>query len=132
MAYTYLTVDFKEKEAAKALGARWDGEQRKWYVPDGRELAPFAKWLPADMTPAPIATASQPARLGSVERGLTMAPKKGMSLSSLLAGVSQAVAQAYIAGAWVLVEVVELRSNGGHVFMGVQQAAFMRPASPRG
>lgn len=24
MANTYLTVDFKEKDAAKSLGARWD------------------------------------------------------------------------------------------------------------
>jgi exodeoxyribonuclease VII large subunit len=47
--------------------------------------------------------------------------KKGVSLSTLLAGVSQAVAQAYKTGIWTLVEVVELRTNGGHVFMGVSE-----------
>jgi len=45
VAHTYLTVAFKDKGAAKALGARWDGVQRQWYVPEGRELAPFAQWL---------------------------------------------------------------------------------------
>ena len=121
MANTYLIVDFKEKDAAKALGARWDGAQRQWYVPEGRELAPFARWLPSNSG----ATAQAPARqlatasVGGTE--LSVPGKKGVSLSSLLAGVSQAVAQAYRAGVWVLVEVVELRSNGGHVFMGVSE-----------
>jgi len=31
VATTYLTVSFKDKDAAKALGARWDGVQRQWY-----------------------------------------------------------------------------------------------------
>jgi hypothetical protein len=41
MANTYLTVPFKDKDAAKGLGAKWDAAQRQWYVPDGRELTPF-------------------------------------------------------------------------------------------
>jgi exodeoxyribonuclease VII large subunit len=52
---------------------------------------------------------------------LTVPGKKGVSLSSLLAGVSQAVAQAYKAGVWTMVEVVELRTNGGHVYLGVSE-----------
>jgi len=121
MANTYLTVDFKEKEAAKALGARWDGVQRQWYVPEGRELTPFAQWLPASIG-APASTAAR--QVATVSAGgteLSLPGKKGVSLSSLLSGVSQAVAQAYRAGVWVLVEVVELRSNGGHIFMGVSE-----------
>lgn len=47
MTNTYLKVSFKDKDAAKALGARWDVDQRLWYVPEGRELAPFSLWLPA-------------------------------------------------------------------------------------
>jgi len=100
MANTYLIVDFKEKDAAKALGARWDGGQRKWFVPDGRELAPFARWLPAGVESFPVEAAAQPGPAASAERGLTIAPKKGMSLSSLLAGVSQAITQAYKVGVW--------------------------------
>ena len=29
----YLNVPYEEKDAAKKLGARWDPEQRKWYIP---------------------------------------------------------------------------------------------------
>ncbi|MCP4287509.1 MAG: DUF1738 domain-containing protein [Gammaproteobacteria bacterium] len=40
----YITVPFREKDEAKALGARWDGQARAWYVPTGMDTAPFAKW----------------------------------------------------------------------------------------
>jgi exodeoxyribonuclease VII large subunit len=121
MPNIYLNVDFKEKDAAKALGARWDGGQRQWYVPEGRELAPFAQWLPSTAAGSPTALIRQGALDDSTGTELDFFDKKGASLSTLLAGVSQAVAQAYKAGVWVLVEVVELRANGGHVFMGVSE-----------
>lgn len=43
---TPLEVPFKEKEAAKAVGAKWDKEAKGWYAPEGTDLAPLAKWLP--------------------------------------------------------------------------------------
>jgi exodeoxyribonuclease VII large subunit len=118
MATTFLTVPFKDKDAAKGLGARWDAAQRQWFVPEGRELAPFAVWLPAGSVPASnsdvVSILDEPA-------ALALPVKKGVSLSSLLAGVSRAVAQAYQAGVWTLVEVVELRANGGHVYLEVSE-----------
>ena len=42
---TWLNVAFKEKEAAKSLGAKWDRAEKKWYVPEGTDLTPLAKWL---------------------------------------------------------------------------------------
>ena len=119
MANTYLTVPFKDKDTAKSLGARWDAAQRQLFVPDGRELTPFSVWLPAGS----VATStSQEVRSFLDEPGaLTIPSKKGISLSSLLVGVSQAVAQAYKAGVWTLVEVIELRANGGHVYLGVSE-----------
>ncbi|KAI5911935.1 zincin-like metallopeptidase domain-containing protein [Azoarcus sp. PA01] len=41
---TYLDVPYKEKDEAKALGARWDRKEQSWYVPSGVDAAPFAKW----------------------------------------------------------------------------------------
>lgn len=41
----FLNVPYSEKDEAKALGARWDGERRKWYIPDGAHAAPFARWI---------------------------------------------------------------------------------------
>lgn len=43
----YISVPFKEKDEAKALGARWDRWQQSWYIPPGVDPAPFAKWAPA-------------------------------------------------------------------------------------
>lgn len=121
MANTYLTVSFKDKDAAKALGARWDAAQRQWFVPDGRELAPFLAWLPVGSAQVSISTSTELSSIQTDSTELSVPLKKGVSLSQLLAGVSHAVAQAYRAGVWTMVEVVELRANGGHVFMGVSE-----------
>ncbi|ABM39942.1 exodeoxyribonuclease VII large subunit [Polaromonas naphthalenivorans] len=119
MANIFLTVPFKDKDAAKGLGARWDAAQRQWFVPDGRELAPFALWLPAGLVPALNSgdVLSIPDEPGTP----AMPVRNGVSLSSLLGDVSRAVAQAYKAGVWTLVEVVELRANGGHVYLEVSE-----------
>jgi hypothetical protein len=41
-----LNVGFEDKDEAKLLGARWDEQGKKWYVPKGAWLAPFSKWMP--------------------------------------------------------------------------------------
>ena len=43
-----LTVPFAEKDEAKRLGARWDGERKVWYVPDGIDATAFGRWLPSE------------------------------------------------------------------------------------
>lgn len=48
MPPTFLQVAFREKDQVKRLGARWDQEQRQWYVPAGLDLEPFARWLPTE------------------------------------------------------------------------------------
>jgi len=123
MANTYLIVAFKDKDAAKALGAKWDASQRQWYVPDGRELTPFATWLPGASTQvsALTSTSTDVASFQTGHSEVSVPNKKGISLSQLLAGVSQAVAQVYKSGVWTMVEVVEIRANGGHVFLGVSE-----------
>jgi hypothetical protein len=42
---TYLNVPFLQKDDAKALGARWDGNKKRWYVPQGVALEDFSRWL---------------------------------------------------------------------------------------
>ena len=42
---TYLNCPFEEKDECKSLGARWDGDAKKWYVPEGVEISKFSKWL---------------------------------------------------------------------------------------
>ena len=119
MANTFLTVPFKDKDAAKGLGARWDATQRQWFVPEGRELAPFAVWLPTGSVAT--SNAAEALSIWQEPAALALPGKKGVSLSTLLAGVSRAVAQACKAGVWTLVEVVELRANAGHVYLEVSE-----------
>lgn len=44
---TYLNATYEEKEEVKKLGAKFDSSSKKWYVPDGVDLTPFAKWMPS-------------------------------------------------------------------------------------
>ncbi len=46
----YLDVPFKEKDEAKALGARWDRRERSWFISADNDSSPFEKWL--NMTPS--------------------------------------------------------------------------------
>ena len=66
----FLKVPFAEKDEAKALGARWNGERKSWYVPDGKPTEPFERWLApggADFVPAKAAAApkAKPASVDS-------------------------------------------------------------------
>lgn len=119
MSGTYLVSSFADKDRVKALGARWDPARRQWYVPEGRELAPFAQWLPAtDSAETPSATALAAA---SPAAALVPAAQRGIPLSQLLQRVSGAVAQAFKAGVWTLVEVVDARVRNGHVYLEVSE-----------
>lgn len=44
-----LNVPFAAKDQAKGLGARWDPQQRSWYVPLGVDIQPFQAWWPEDL-----------------------------------------------------------------------------------
>lgn len=121
---TYLTAPFKDREKVKSLGARWDPDSRRWFVPAGRDLAPFDAWLPSDQR---TGTAAMPLVSGDV--AIDLAPtnselvvaRKGVTLTQLLAGVAQAIAQAYRAGVWTMVEVVDARLRNGHVYLEVSE-----------
>jgi hypothetical protein len=41
-----LVTPFAEKDAVKALGARWDGVKKVWYIVDVADLTPFQRWIP--------------------------------------------------------------------------------------
>jgi hypothetical protein len=41
-----LHVPFNEKDAVKALGAKWDAPRRTWYVPSDLTSDAFSRWLP--------------------------------------------------------------------------------------
>ena len=55
---THLNVPFAQKDAAKALGARWDAANKKWYVPAGKDITLFAQWQAQSGTIDPLTTAA--------------------------------------------------------------------------
>lgn len=61
-----LKTPFADKDAAKALGARWDGARKVWYITDVDDLTPFMRWIPdlADATQSTL-TASVGAATGA-------------------------------------------------------------------
>ncbi len=118
MPPTFLTAQYKEREQVKALGARWDGVARKWFVPDGMDLGPFAKWLSGDSTLArPLQGLHEERIPATAQTGEVAIAEKGISLSTLLAGVAQAVTQAYRSGIWTKVEVVKIDGQRGHLYL---------------
>jgi exodeoxyribonuclease VII large subunit len=108
MDKTYLTVPFKEKDQAKNLGARWDGDARKWYVPDGFDIAPFSQWLDA-----------MPARNLSLEATPNMPSEtdKGIRLAVLLSRISQAVVAALPNAEWVMAEIGALQERQQNIYL---------------
>lgn len=69
---TYLNVPFQEKDAAKALGARWDAAAKKWYAPAGIDLAVFKQWH----TPAADSTSPSPPKTAAdIAAGVFTQPK---------------------------------------------------------
>ena len=41
----YIHVPYKDKNLAKLLGAQYDGENKKWFIPPGVSADLFKKWL---------------------------------------------------------------------------------------
>lgn len=119
MSRQYLDVPYRSKDAAKALGARFDGTVKRWYVEADVDLVAFTAWLPAGTTAAP-GTASGLALQTPMETSLANV-KQGIALSRLLNGVASAVAQAFASGVWTLVEVNEATVRNGHVYLEVAE-----------
>lgn len=44
---TWLSVPYREKNDAKSLGAKFDWNEKRWFAPEGVDLGPLQRWLPA-------------------------------------------------------------------------------------
>ncbi len=50
---TFIAVPYDERKDAKALGAKWDAENKSWYVEKGADLNTFKEWLVDENTVVP-------------------------------------------------------------------------------
>lgn len=99
---TFLDVTAADRDQVLALGALSDPNSGKLYVPQGKSLAHFSSWLPA-------AAGSSSALVPSA--------KPGLSLTDLLSRVSGVIKSAFPEPVWVRIEVSQLRSYGGHLYI---------------
>jgi exodeoxyribonuclease VII large subunit len=102
-----LKVHYTEKEEAKALGARWDAENRTWYAPPGTDLEHLKRWLPEGV----LDEDREPRKSPQVE------PQKGIALTELLARVKGVVDHGLPDAIWVRAEISELRDKNGHLYL---------------
>jgi len=68
-----LATPFADKDAAKALGARWDAARKTWYVTNVTDLTPFLRWIPK---PAAAATGAAPDAAGPAASSLPISPTR--------------------------------------------------------
>jgi hypothetical protein len=66
----YLNVPYAQKDAVKALGARWDAVNKKWYIPADMDISLFAQWQPqAGTLDLPAITSKPRSRATSTTSG---------------------------------------------------------------
>ncbi|MEO7937512.1 MAG: DUF5710 domain-containing protein [Burkholderiaceae bacterium] len=65
-----LVTPFAEKDAVKALGARWDPAKKVWYIIDVADVTPFARWIP-DLQSATDDSAGTAAHRSSPQSAIT-------------------------------------------------------------
>ncbi len=69
-----LVTPFAEKDAVKALGARWDAAKKLWYITDVADLSPFMRWIPnLEAASEPTDGAAKPA--AKTSPGVTPSPR---------------------------------------------------------
>lgn len=118
-----LDVPFAEKESAKAVGARWNPAEKKWYVPDDLEadLAPFQRWLPSDLA----ASQTEQIVMSPLDNDAIPANEqdKGVSLSQLMFQVQNALRVSFPGAVWVKAEIANLNERRGHVYLELSETA---------
>lgn len=120
---TFLEVPFREKDQAKALGARWDAVSKRWYVPEALqdELDSFQKWLPQSpsLLNDNIETPSLSLGLDSVGfiEPDNNEQQKGVKLSVVLSKVQATLRQGFPGGVWIVAEIANINTRRGHVYL---------------
>lgn len=115
MPQIYLNVPFGEKNEAESLGARWDGGQKQWFVPDNLDVALFARWIPeCKSIPKAEKLADQSKPL--VPQNESEISQPSISLAELMILVSAAISNGIAGSLWVKAEISQLRTiKGDHL-----------------
>lgn len=106
MTETFLHVEYREKDEVKRLGAYWSREHRQWYVPAGRDLTPFARWLPDSA----LAAAS------SLDEAPEL-PVQGLSLREVMQRIRACVQHGLPEALWIRAELTKVDRRPSGLFL---------------
>lgn len=95
----FLDCPFAEKDEAKQLGAKFDWNQKKWYIPVGLEIEPFSKWLPKTTT-----------------KIIDNPDEKTLTLNDLLLNVQKTITEQHNTHYWVRAEIVNVSAHT-HIYL---------------
>ncbi|MBZ4194314.1 MAG: exodeoxyribonuclease VII large subunit, partial [Candidatus Contendobacter sp.] len=113
MSQTFLHVEYREKDEVKRLGARWNGSQ--WYVPVGRDLAQFARWLPVQESPADYRLDETPEL-----------PVQGLSLREIMQRIRGCVQHGLPEALWIRAELTKVDSRPNYAFLDLVERDEIR------
>ena len=103
-----LKVDYKEKDRAKAVGAKFDGVKKLWFVPPGIDLNTLdPKWLPHDIAPS----------IACENESIEPQKIKGIALSRLLNEVRGVLGEHFPNSVWIRAEISEISISKGHMYL---------------
>ena len=118
----YLNVPFRQKDQAKAVGARWDAMAKKWYVPAelSENLEPFSLWLPntplETLQPATDHLFTQSAPETTDASGVQQ-----MLLSHYLGEVQSVISGTFSQGQWIVAEISNVQNRRGHLYLELSE-----------
>lgn len=84
-----LNVPFAAKDQAKGLGARWDPQQRIWYVPHGVDIQPFQAWWPEDLKAQGGAALEQPGKASASPARKPAAARAPSAAAAIVTGPAE-------------------------------------------
>ena len=101
-----LNVPFFEKNQAKRLGACWNQQTKKWFVPMGIDPNLFQRWWP-----------KSPGKSSLIKKRTIKQHKQVHLLSELLTKISHVIYDGLPNLEWVIAEISEISSFNRHQFL---------------
>ena len=110
-----LNVPFSQKDSAKALGAKFDFDNKVWYVPAGLDIRPFERWMPNGTR-----TAATEINLFEADIPLMDKPfvqnTDHLTLSGILNKVAGLIKGKFTEAYWIQLEVSKFNNRGQHAY----------------
>lgn len=100
-----LKVPYEQRYEAKDLGAKWDPEEKSWFIPSGVDIIPFQQWMDDNSS---TTTAKEDSSKSN----------DAQSLTSLMLNISQGIKKIAPGQYTVKAEISNItRSSTGHMYL---------------